>query len=347
MSDLTTFPEITDEAQLDHQLSEPTPAVMSALKHLDGDLMVLGVAGKMGPTLIRMAQRALEASGRKQRVIGVARFSNPAEQEKLNRWGIETIRCDLLDEKALAKLPDAPNIIYMAGMKFGSTGNEALTWAMNTYLPALICKRYPTSRIAAFSTGNVYGLAPLSQGGSIETDALHPTGEYALSCLGRERMFEHFSQTLKTRVSILRLNYACELRYGVLVDLAQKVWNKVPIDLAMGNFNVIWQGDANAMAIASLAQAASPAFVLNISGPELLSVRRVCTQLGKLMNRPVEFTGTESPDALLNNGKLGHSLYGYPRVGFEQMLHAIVSWITRGGKTLNKPTHFETRSGKF
>jgi len=347
MSNETIISEIADESQLDHLLSEPTPAVMSAVQHLDGDWMVLGVAGKMGPTLIRMAQRALETLGRKQRVIGVARFSNAAEQEKLQRWGIETIRCDLLDEKALAKLPQAPNIIYMAGMKFGSTGNEALTWAMNTYLPALVCRRFPDSRIAAFSTGNVYGLAPLSQGGSIESDSLNPTGDYAISCLGRERMFQYFSQSQGTRVSILRLNYACELRYGVLVDLAQKVWNNLPVDLAMGNFNVIWQGDANAMAIASLAQATSPAFMLNISGPELLSVRRVCEQFGKLMDRSVQFVGSESPDALLNNGKLGHRLYGYPRVGFEQMLDWIAKWIMRSGRTLNKPTHFEARSGKF
>jgi nucleoside-diphosphate-sugar epimerase len=321
--------------------------VISALQSLDGDLMVLGVGGKMGPTLIRMAQRALETLGRKQRVIGVARFSNPAEQEKLQRWGIETLRCDLLDEKALAKLPDAPNIIYMAGMKFGSTGNEPLTWAMNTYLPALVCRRFPRSRIAAFSTGNVYGLAPLAHAGSIESDALNPTGEYAISCLGRERMMQHFSQSQGTPVSILRLNYACELRYGVLVDLAQKVWSDMPIDLAMGNFNVIWQADANAMAIASLAHAASPAFILNISGPELLSVRRVCIKLGQLMKRSVTFAGVEAADALLNNGQLGHRLYGYPRIGIEQMLQWISQWIMRGGKTLNKPTHFEARSGKF
>ena len=347
MSDKMIPSDIADEAALDHLMSQPTPAVLSALQPLDGDLMVLGVAGKMGPSLIRMAQRAFETLGRKKRIIGVARFSNPAEQEKLQSWGIETIRCDLLDEKALAKLPDAPNIIYMAGMKFGSTGNEALTWAMNTYLPALVCKRFPNSRIAAFSTGNVYGLAPLSHGGSLEADTLNPTGDYAISCVGRERMFQYFSQSQRTPVSILRLNYACELRYGVLVDLAQKVLGNIPIDLAMGNFNVIWQGDANAMAIASLAQAASPAFVLNIAGPELLSVRRVCQRFGAMMDRAPQFVGAEAPDALLNNGQLGHRLYGYPTIGVEQMMQWIVKWITRGGKTLNKPTHFESRSGKF
>jgi nucleoside-diphosphate-sugar epimerase len=339
--------EILDEAELELQLSEPTPAVTAALARLEGDILILGVAGKMGPTLARMAHRALESSGKTRRVIGVARFSNAAEQEKLQKWGIETIRCDLLDEQSLAKLPDAANIVYMAGMKFGSTGNEPLTWAMNTYLPTLICRRYPRSRIAAFSTGNVYGLAPLSQGGSVETDALNPTGEYAFSCLGRERMFEYFSRSQGTPAAILRLNYACELRYGVLVDLAQKVWNNVPVDLAMGNFNVIWQGDANAVALAALAHCASPAFVLNIAGPELLSVRQVCRRLGEIMQRPVTFSGTEAPDALLNNAQLSHRMFGYPRIGVTKMLEWVAQWIMRGGKTLNKPTHFEARSGKF
>ncbi|MDB5327891.1 MAG: dependent epimerase/dehydratase family protein, partial [Phycisphaerales bacterium] len=305
------------------------------------------VAGKMGPTIGRMAQRALAASGSDRRVIGVARFSNPAEREKLNDWGIDTIACDLLNEGALAKLPDASHVMFMAGMKFGSTGNEALTWAMNCHLPAMVCRRYQGSTIAAFSTGNVYGLTPLATGGSIETDAANPAGEYAMSCLGRERMFQHFAQSTETPVSILRLNYACELRYGVLVDLAQKVWERSPIDLAMGNFNVIWQADANAMALASFAQAGRPAFMLNIAGPETLSVRCVCQQFGLLMGRDVQFVGTEAPDALLNNGQLGHRLYGYPRVGAEQMMHWIADWIIRGGETLKKPTHFETRSGKF
>ncbi len=328
-------------------LSAATPAVVDALAHVRGDLLVLGVAGKMGPTLARMAQRAFATGGGKQRVIGVARFSDPAARQKLEGWGIHTIAADLLDESALARLPDASHVMFMAGMKFGSTGNEPLTWAMNTHLPALVCRRFPASRIAAFSTGNVYGLTPLAGGGSIESDAADPVGEYAMSCLGRERMFQHFSRAAGTPVSILRLNYACELRYGVLVDLAQKVWGNVPVDLAMGNFNVIWQGDANAMALASFARAGSPAFVLNIAGPETLSVRRVCQQFARLMGRDVRFVGAESPDALLNNGQLGHRLYGYPRVSAEQMILWTAEWVMRGGATLNKPTHFEARSGKF
>ena len=333
--------------QLEELLSQPTPQVIETMAQLRGDLIVLGVAGKMGPTLARMAQRAFEAAGSNHRVIGVARFSNPVEQTKLQNLGIETIACNLLDEAALGRLPDAANVMFMAGMKFGSTGNEPLTWAMNTHLPALVCRRYRGSRIAAFSTGNVYGLTPLATGGSLETDVPNPVGEYAMSCLGRERIFQHFSQTDGTPVSILRLNYACELRYGVLVDLAQKVWAGVPIDLAMGNFNVIWQADANAMALASFADVASPAYLLNIAGPETLSVRKVCQQFGRLMNRDVQFVGVEASDALLNNGQMGHRRYGYPRVGIDQLAEWIAGWIMDGRDTLNKPTHFEARSGKF
>ena len=235
----------------------------------------------------------------------------------------------------------------MAGLKFGSTGNEPLTWAMNTFLPAQVCKRYASSRIAAFSTGNVYGLAPLSLGGAIESDVPNPAGEYAMSCLGRERIFQHFSQTAGTRVSILRLNYACELRYGVLVDLARRLWANEPIDLSMGNFNVIWQADANAVALASLVDADTPAFMLNIAGPETLSVRRVCQQMAKRMGCEASFVGSEAPDALLNNAQLSHRRYGYPRVGAEQMMIWVADWVKGGGESHGKPTHFEVRSGKF
>lgn len=340
-----TIPTVEEAENI---LSEPTPRLIETLSKLDGDLLVLGVAGKMGPTLARMAKRAFESAGQgKRKVIGVARFSKPAEQQKLESWGIQTIKADLLDPKALAGLPDAANIVYMAGMKFGSTNQEPLTWAMNTFLPGMVCQRFPKSRIAAFSTGNVYGLSPVLQGGSVETDPLNPIGDYAMSCVGRERMFQHFALTNGTPVSIIRLNYAVEFRYGVLVDLAQKVWAGVPIDLAMGNFNVIWQPDANAMSLASLALAASPAFILNVAGPEQLSVRRVCTQFGQLMGKTPQFIGEEAPDALLNNGQLGHKLFGYPRVGVEEMMQLVADWVMQGGETLGKPTHFEARSGKF
>jgi uncharacterized protein YbjT (DUF2867 family) len=331
---------------LEDLLSDPPAYVVDAISQCPGDIMILGVAGKMGPTLARMASRAAKLAGGR-RVVGVSRFSNPVERQKLESWGIETIQADLLNRESLAKLPDAPNIIYMAGMKFGSTNQEALTWAMNTYLPGMVCERFKGSRIAAFSTGNIYGLAPVVRGGSREREGLNPVGDYAMSCMGRERMFEHFSMALKIPTSIIRLNYATELRYGVLVDLATKVFNNQPIDLAMGNMNVIWQGDANAMAIASLIQASSPAFVLNVAGPELLSVRTVCEELGELMGKKPEFVGTENADALLNNGQLGHRLYGYPRVPVGVLIRWTAEWVKAGGASLGKPTHFEARDGKF
>jgi nucleoside-diphosphate-sugar epimerase len=337
-----------DVESLDLLLSEPTPLVVETLSKLNGDILILGVAGKMGVTLARMASRALAQAGqRDRRVIGVARFSNPREQQKLESWGIQTIRCDLLDQKALTQLPDAPTVIYMAGMKFGATGNESLTWAMNTFLPGIVCQRFRNSRIAAFSTGNIYGLYPLHGGGATERDTPVPVGEYSMSCLGRERMFEHFSKTNGTPVSILRVNYACELRYGVLVDLARSVWTGQSVDLAMASFNIIWQADANAMSLASLANASSPPFYINIAGPELMSVRGVLETFGRIMKREPKMHGAEARDATISNGQLGHRLYGYPRVTPNQMIEWIAEWVMAGGESLNKPTHFETRDGKY
>src|SRR4051812_13639419 len=304
--------QIQDVEQLDDLLSLPTEPVIETLRKAEGDFVILGAAGKMGPTLSRMIRRGLDAAGKKARVIAVSRFSTPAAQDEFTRHGVETIKADLLDPKQLDALPDAPNVIYMAGMKFGSTNQEALTWAMNAYLPGMVCQKYRKSRIVAFSTGNIYGLVPVSGGGSVETDTPNPLGDYAMSCLGRERIFEHFSRALNVPVSIIRLNYAVDLRYGVLFDLARKVWNDEAIDVSMGNVNVIWQADANAMSIQALAGATSPPFILNVAGPEILSVRRVCEQLGGLMNKTPNFTGEESPTALINNGQKGHRLYGYP-----------------------------------
>jgi len=333
--------------QLEELLSEPTPGVVETLARLDGDIMVLGVAGKMGPTLARMARRASDLAGVKRRVIGVSRFSSGDVEEKLRSHGIETIRCDLLDGDRLMELPDAPNVIYMAGVKFGTTGRQSLTWAMNAFAPGMVCRKFHKSRIAAFSTGNVYPLIPVTLCGSLETDPPGPIGEYAMSCLGRERVFEHFSRTMGIPVTLIRLNYATELRYGVLVDIANKVKSGSAIDLANGNVNVIWQGDANAMALQSLGVADSPPFVLNVAGPEILSVRRIAEQLGRLMGKEVSFTGEESPDAYLSCGMLGHGLFGYPRVSVYRMLSWVADWVMRGGEELGKPTHFETRDGKY
>ena len=338
---------INSVEQLEDLLSEPTPGVVETMARLEGDLMLLGVAGKMGPTLARMARRASDLAGVPRRIIGVSRFSSPHEERALQKVGIQTIRCDLLDEIALQKLPDVPNIVFMAGMKFGSTGQESLTWAMNAYLPAMVCKKFPQSRIVAFSTGNVYGLVPVSSGGSVETDRGNPVGEYGMSCLGRERMFEHFSRTLKIPLAIIRLNYACELRYGVLVDLAQQIADGKQIDLAMGCFNVLWQADANAMTLQSFDHVSSPPFFLNLTGPEILQVREVCTELAKKMKRPVSFCGTENPSALLNNSTKAFYLFGKPRVDAQQLMAWVAEWIGSGGATLGKPTHFESRDGKF
>lgn len=338
---------ITSVEHLEDLLSTPTPLVVDVLRQNPGDLIVLGVAGKMGPTLARMAKRASDAAGTRRRVIGVARFSTPEAAADLERYGIEALRCDLLDAEALARLPDAPNVIFMAGRKFGSTGHESLTWAMNVYVPALVAQRYAGSRLVAFSTGNVYGLVPVGRGGSVEADQPQPVGEYAMSCLGRERMFEHFSTTLQTPTALLRLNYATELRYGVLVDLAQRIARGEVIDVTMGHVNVIWQGDANAMALAALAHAAVPPFIVNLAGREELSVRETCEALARAMGVPVRFTGDAARDALLSNGTLGHAHLGAPTVDAAQLIAWTADWVKRGGPSLDKPTHFESRDGGF
>jgi dTDP-4-dehydrorhamnose reductase len=338
---------ITDVEQLELALSEPSDSTVRALAGLPGDILVLGCGGKMGPTLARMAKRASDAAGISRRVTAVSRFSFANLPQRLKSWGIETISGDLLDPNFLQKLPDAPNVVYMAGMKFGSTGQESLTWAMNSFLPGLVANRFRNSRIAAFSTGNVYGLTPVSRGGSRETDELHPVGEYAMSCLGRERIFEHFSTVAGVKTSILRLNYSTELRYGVLVDIAQRVHAGQAVALSMGYLNSIWQADANAMSLQALLHAASPSFVVNIAGPETLSVRHVAEQFALRFNKKVQFDGTESHDALLSNAQKAFALFGKPRVSAEKMLDLIANWVERGGATLSKPTHFENRAGKF
>jgi nucleoside-diphosphate-sugar epimerase len=338
---------IRDVRQLEELLSDPSPAAIDALRRVDGDLLLLGVAGKMGPTLARMARRAMDAAGLLHRVIGVSRFSSADQQRALEAHGIETIRCDLLDESALARLPEAPNVVFMAGRKFGSAGDEPLTWAMNTHLPALVCSRYRRSRIVAFSTGNVYGLTRRGRGGSREDDAPGPIGEYAMSCLGRERMFQYFSRAFQIPVAILRLNYAVEMRYGVLADLAGRVYRREPVDLTMGYFNVIWQADANAMALAALPHTSTPPLIVNVAGPEELSVRDVCTELARLQNTNVSFTGREAEDALLSDGSRGWALLGRPRVDATQVLRWTADWVRRGGENLGKPTHFESRAGQF
>lgn len=339
-------PTIETEEQLDAHLSEPTPEVVETMRRLNGDIVILGVAGKMGPSLARMARRASDSAGVRRRIFGVARFSSGGRDE-LEAHGITTIPCDLLDEKDVARLPIAPNVIFMAGRKFGSAADHAATWAINSYLPGVICRRYRASRIVAFSTGNVYGLTPIDAGGSKETDAPDPIGEYAISCLGRERVFEHFSRSLEIPLALIRLNYACDLRYGALVDLAQRIAAGEPIDLSMGYFNTIWQGDANAMTLCAFHHVAVPPFVVNVTGPEILSVRTVSERLARLMNKPVRLTGIEPATALLSNAQRGLELRGPPRIAADQLIEWVALWMAQGGRTLGKPTHFEVRDGRF
>ena len=345
MSEQSAIENVED---LESVLSEPTESVIQTMRALEGDFVILGVGGKMGPTLARMVKRASDLAGIKRRVIGISRFSNSSVlEERLNSWGVETHRCDLLDAHSYPQLPDAANVIYMAGMKFGSTGNESLTWAMNVFVPGLVAARYRGSRLAIFSTGNVYGLAPVSSGGSLECDPLHPVGEYAISCLGRERIFEHFSKTNHTKMTILRLNYAVEMRYGVLLDIAQKVFSGQAVPLQMGHFNAIWQADASAMTLQALSHSSTPPLVINITGPEVLSLAWIAGQFGELFHKQVLFEGAESNDALLNNAGKAFQLFGSPRVSIDRVLHWTAGWVKRGGETLEKPTHFESRSGDF
>ena len=333
------------EESLEDLLSEPAPEVVATLRRFPGDLVLLGVAGKMGPTLARMARRAADAAGGSRRVVGVARFSSGGENA-LQAHGIETVRCDLLHDD-LAQLPDAPNVIFLTGRKFGTAGDSAATWAMNSYLPGRICHRYRGSRIVAFSTGNIYGLTPVARGGSLESDVPEPVGEYAMSCLGRERMFEYFGRSLSIPLALVRLNYACDLRYGVLVDLARHVWAGHPIDLTMGHFNTIWQGDANAFTLRAFDHVGIPPSIINVTGPEILGVRAVCEQFGRLMEKSVCFTGAESDSALLSDARHAVELFGLPRISETQLVEWVARWVMHGGSHLGKPTHFESRSGRF
>lgn len=338
---------INSEDELEAALATPSSPALAALQKLDSDLLILGVGGKMGPTLARMAAQALAALGSPFQVLAVARFSQPALRAKLESWGVKTLPCDLLDRAALAALPASRNVIFMAGQKFGTTGTPSQTWAMNTYMPALVAERFTAARVVVFSTGNVYPLTPVVQSGAVESDPPEPVGEYANSCLGRERIFEHFSLTRGLRCAIMRLNYAIELRYGVILDIALKVKQGRTVDLSMGAANVIWQGDANAQALALLDHCATPPFVLNVTGPETVSVRRVAERFGQIFGIEPHFTGSEAPTALLNNAAKAQRLFGYPRVALDQIIDWTAAWVKADGAMLNKPTHFEARDGRF
>jgi nucleoside-diphosphate-sugar epimerase len=332
------------EHELDDLLSTPRAETTAALESCPGDIIILGAGGKMGPTLARMAARARNDS---RRVIAVSRWSSAAAERALNDAGVETLRCDLLDPRSVSHLPDAANVIFMAGQKFGTTEAPAMTWAMNTIVPAHCAHRYRDSRIVAFSTGNVYPLTPVERGGSREDDTPRPVGEYAASCLGRERVFEFYAMHHRGRVAIFRLNYAIDLRYGVLVDVALKVYRGEPVSVEMGYVNVIWQGDANRIALECLPLASSPPFVVNVTGVDVLRVRALSEWFAERFGKRVRFTDNERADALLSNTSRMRETFAAPEVSLDQMREWVAQWIEEGGPLLGKATKFEARDGRF
>ncbi|TZF81450.1 NAD(P)-dependent oxidoreductase [Pedobacter sp. BS3] len=338
---------MTELEVLEQELLKPSDALVADICDIEGDIIILGVGGKMGPAMAKLARQATAKAGTSKRIIGVSRFSDAETKAELEANGIETIVADLLNEKHLAALPDASNVLYLAGNKFGTTGKEAFTWAMNAYLPGRVAERYKNSRIVAFSTGNVYPFVSVTSGGPSEDYPVSPIGEYGQSCLGRERIFQYFSQTYNIPTLIYRLNYAIDLRYGVLLEIAKSVLEGKPIDLTTGNVNVIWQGDANEIAIRALKHCDVPAKILNVTGPETLSVKWLAEQFGLIFEKEPVFENEVQPTALLNNASEAHRLFGYPRVSVRQMIELIAAWLQQGGEILNKPTHFQERKGKF
>jgi nucleoside-diphosphate-sugar epimerase len=314
---------------------------------LSGPLLILGAGGKMGLTLAGLARRAAEEGGHRLDIVAVSRFGNAKSRSWLEARCVKTLGCDLLDAGALAGLPDAENIIYLVGVKFGTAQNPAATWATNTLVPANVCERFPHSRIVALSTGNVYPLNAVRRGGSVEDDALTPLGEYANATVGRERIFEFESRRHGTPIALLRLCYAVELRYGVLMDLARKIHAGEPIALLNGYFNCIWQGDANEMILRALPLVESPPSAWNLCRPEIFSVREVATRLGELLGRPPQFVGQEAETALVVNAERLCMHLGLPQTTLETMLAWTAHWVQSGGRSLGKPTHFEVRNGNY
>lgn len=334
------------ESALEEELSRPGAAVVEAMGSLGGDLLVLGAGGKMGPSLARLAARALAEAGARYRVTAVSRFGDAGLRASLEQDGVTTLAADLLAPGAVAALPDAPNVVFMVGQKFGTSGDEARTWAVNTWLPGVVAERYAGSRIVAFSTGNVYPLSPADGPGPSESDPLGPIGSYAWSALARERVFEFFSRRDGTPVALLRLNYAVEPRYGVLRDIADRLRRDQAVDLTMGSVNLIWQADANALALRALAHTASPPLVLNVTGPKV-AVRQLAEELGRRLGVTPRFEGSEAPTALLSNPARMVERFGAPETLLESMLDRVATWIREGGRSLGKPTHFEEREGRF
>jgi nucleoside-diphosphate-sugar epimerase len=336
-----------DENELEELLSRPSPGVVEALSRTPGDVVLLGAGGKMGPSLALMVRRATDQLGDRRRVIAVSRNWDSGVAARLWSAGVEVVHADLLDRRAREALPDAPNVIYMAGQKFGTREFPAATWVTNTVLPALVAERYRGARIVAFSTGNVYGFTTPASGGSREGDVLQPVGEYGWSALARERVLEYASRSRGTPMALVRLNYAVDLRYGVLVDLALAVLASEPIDLSMGYVNVIWQGDACSHAIQCLPLASVPPLVVNVTGPEILAVRDLALELGRLLDREPMLVGVEEPDALLSNTALAQASFGPPLLSTDRLLQWVAAWVGGGRRTLPKRTRFQERGGAF
>lgn len=335
------------EEKLDNLLTCPSQSLISDIKKLQGDILILGAGGKMGPTLCLLAKKAVKAAGIEKKVIAVSRFSDPIATKLLLDNEIEIISSNLLEPGSLESLPDVENVIYMAGRKFGTDGQEPLTWAMNAWLPSRVAERYKTSRITVFSTGNVYPQVSITSGGASEETSPSPIGEYGMSSLARERMFEYAAHQYNTKISIYRLNYAVDLRYGVLYDIAHSILNDKPISISTPVFNCIWQGDANEVAIRSLLYANNEVFKLNVTGPETVSVKETALILGKLLGKTPIFSGEETTHAYLNNASKMFELFGYPSVSINTLIKWQAEWLLEGGRSLQKPTHFEERKGQY
>jgi hypothetical protein len=342
------FPDyFRDETELDHWLTEPRQNLVEFIRTVSSPLLILGAGGKMGPTLAVLAKRAAHAAGHSLEVIAASRFSDGAARRWLESHGVSTFSADLLDRAAVQALPEAGNVIFLAGLKFGTSRNPSLTWAVNTLVPAHVAERYARASLVALSTGNVYPMVSTAVGGAREDHALTPMGEYANAAVARERIFEYFSLKNRTPMALMRLNYAVEMRYGVLVDIARKVWGGEPIDLSNGHFNCIWQGDANEAILRSLPLAASPPQPWNLTLPGALSVRDIAGRLGSLLGVPAKFEGRESEKALVADSTKLWSALGGPPTPLEAMLRWTAHWVRHGGRSLNKPTHFESRDGQY
>ncbi len=338
---------VANENDLAELLSRPSPALVTMMKRLDGDIMLLGVAGKIGPDLALTALRAIKEAGVEKKLIGVDLFPEEGSRTFLENAGVEFIACDLLNPAEVAGLPRVKNVIYLVGRKFGTQGNQELTWMINVVAPANAARHFTDSRIVAFSTGCVYPMVGAATGGCVETDEPGPIGEYAQSCLGRERVFEYYSKANSTPVSLIRLNYAVDLRYGVLYDIGELVLEGKPVDLTMGYFNTIWQGDVNNQTLLALEHCASPPAIWNVTRPEVVSIRAVAEQFAEIMGKKAEFTGTEGDAALLSNSAKATKVFGPPTVSLEKLIHWQAHWLLAGGRSLDKPTHFEETGGQY